>query len=116
MVSTESEPCLVTLKELVPLHPWKTPVPPFPGNQNGQYVKIRTPILKDGAMVFWAPRTLLRVEDHEDNKYLKTPYEGFFEFVDEFLINNVKKWIERLLGQIFSLPKYDSSSKRYIRE
>ncbi|PON34904.1 hypothetical protein PanWU01x14_340440 [Parasponia andersonii] len=116
MVSTESER-LVTLKELVPLHPWRTPSPPFPGNKNGQYVKIKKPILKDGrTKVFWAPKTLLRIKDYgEGIQDLKTPYEGFFEFVDNFLINNVRKWIDRLLGQIFSLPKYDASSKTYIR-
>ena len=113
MLSTMSQPRLVTLKELVPLRPWSTPTPPFPGNQNGQYVKIKKPILKDGTMIFWAPKSLLRIEDHED---LNTPYEGFFKFVDEFLINNVKKWIDRLLGQIFSLPKYDATSKKYITE
>lgn len=115
MVSSESTPRLVTLEELVPLCPWKTPAPPFPGNQKGQYVKVKKPLLRDGTEVFWAPKRLLLNED-EDIEGLAVPFEGLFEFCDACIINNVKRWIDKLLGQIFSLPKYDVSNKRILED
>lgn len=115
MVSSESTPRLVTLKDLVPLCPWKTPAPPFPGNQNGQYVKVKKPLQRGGTKVFWAPKTVLLNED-EDIESLTFPFEGLFEFFDVCVVNNIKRWIDRLLGQIFSLPKYDVSNKRILND
>ena len=110
MVFSE-KPRLVALEELVPLCPWRTQTPPFPGNQKVQYVKVKRPLIKDGARVFWAPRALIFGNEDEDIKGLRIPFEGLFEFVCESVINYVKKWVDRLLGQIFSLPKCDVSNK-----
>lgn len=108
----ESTPSLVALKELMPLYPWRTPAPQFPGNLNeGQYVKV-----KDGSSrVFWAPKTLQNGANDYDSETIEIPYQGLFEFIDKYVINNLKRWTDRLLGQIFSLPKYDYYSCRFRR-
>jgi hypothetical protein len=92
------------LKGLMPLQPWKTPTPPFPKNQNGQYIKLKGLQIKDGTMNFWQLKTLQNVADYSD---IVIPYEGFFEFVDNHVIKTFRRWIDKLLGEIFSLPRFD---------
>ena len=79
MALSES-PCLVTLEELIPLRPWKTQTPPFPGNQKARYVKVKEPLLKDGARVFWVQQksVVFGSEDHEDIEGLRIPFLGLF--------------------------------------
>lgn len=107
MVRTES-PRLVPLKQLMPLYPWRTPSPPFAENQNGQYMKV-----KHGEKVFWASK---RMPNHEDNDSdMEIPYEGVFEFIDRCVVRNVKRWIDKLVGEIFGLPRYDPCKNRFRR-
>ncbi|CAB4296107.1 unnamed protein product [Prunus armeniaca] len=101
-------PSFMTLKELVPLQPWKTPPPPFSQSRCGKYTKVKDPIPKDGArVVFWAPKTRQRDADDDDID-VEIPYQGLFEFIDKFVISKVRLWIDRLLGEILCLPKYDA--------
>lgn len=107
MVPTES-PRLVPLKQLMPLYPWKTAAPPFPENQHEQYMKV-----KDGDRVFWAPKRMLNHGANDSD--MEIPYEGVFEFIDKCIVKNVKRWIDRLVGEIFGLPKYDPCKNRFRR-
>lgn len=111
---SRSTPSLVPLKELMPLQPWRTPAPPFPGNLNkGQYVKV-----KDGSSsrVFWAPKASQSgANDYDHSEIIEIPYQGLFEFIDKCVINNLKRWTDRVLGQIFSLPKYDYYNTTFRR-
>ncbi|PQQ05811.1 hypothetical protein Pyn_03505 [Prunus yedoensis var. nudiflora] len=47
-------------------------------------------------------------EADDDDIDVEIPYQGLFEFIDKFVISKVRLWIDRLLGEILSLPKYDA--------
>lgn len=111
MARKDESPSLTSLKELIPLQPWRTPAPPFPQNPYDQYMKVKEPIIKDGATVYWAPRSsILKSEcddDDDDVTNVKIPHEGFFDFIDKWVINKAHQWVDRAFGELFSLPKYD---------
>ena len=72
-------PTLTTLKDLVPLSPWKTPLPPFSTTRSLVYIKVKEPLLKDGVRVYWEAMTVLHKQD-DDLDFL-IPYGGLFEFI-----------------------------------
>lgn len=91
------------MKDLLPLQPWKTPSPSFPyQNQNGQYVKLKKPLVRDGTRVFWQVRMM---QNEDDDLDIDIPYKGVFEFIDKWVIKTIRVWVDWLFGEIFSLPK-----------
>lgn len=113
----ESIPSLVPLKELMPLYPWRTPTPSFPNNLNkSQYMKLKEPFAEavGPPRVFWQPKAL-HDGDKSDLEIMKIPYQGLFEFIDRCVIKYLKRLIDRLLGQVFGLPKYDHYNSRFRR-
>ncbi|KAM1246089.1 hypothetical protein ACFX2J_042201 [Malus domestica] len=104
MDPVDRSPSLLALKELILLKPWKTPPsPPLSHCQYEKYMKV-----KDGSRVYRAPKTTLHNEKNNDIINVEIPYEGLFEFVDKFVVKKVTVLIERVLGEILSLPKYDA--------
>jgi hypothetical protein len=64
-----------------------------------QYVKLKKPIVKDGVTIYWLPKSLVtEVEDPE----IVIPYQGIFEFIDRHVVKAVKRWIDKLVGQVSS--------------
>ncbi|XWS14417.1 hypothetical protein CRYUN_Cryun35bG0007900 [Craigia yunnanensis] len=97
---------LTTLKDLVPLSPWKTPTPPFTRSRSRLvYSKIKEPLLKDGVRVYWEAMPVLQKED--DNVDFEVPYGGLFEFIDKYVFKAIKRGIDRLLGELLGLPRFD---------
>lgn len=93
------QPKLVELKDMMPLCPWKTPPPPLSKLRGGQYVKLKEPIFKDGVKVYWQPKS--SAMEAEDDPEVEIPYQGVFEFIDRHVVNVVKRWVEKLVGQVF---------------
>jgi hypothetical protein len=96
---SKKQPKLIQLKDLMPLRPWKTPSLPLSELKGVQYVKLKKPIVKDGVTIYWLPKSLvMEVEDPE----IVIPYQGIFEFIDRHVVKAVKRWIDKLVGQVSS--------------
>ena len=109
MAHKDESPSLTSLKELIPLQPWRTPPPPFRQNPYDQYVKVKEPRIENGERVYWVAKAT--VEDDEDVGNIRIPHEGFFDFIDRWVIKKVHQWIDKRLGELLSLPKYDPYHK-----
>ncbi|XVF35906.1 hypothetical protein REPUB_Repub19eG0012000 [Reevesia pubescens] len=107
-VPNHETPTLTTLKDLVPLYPWKTPTPPFSRSRSMVYSKVKEPLLKNGVRVYWRAMPVLHKEDEdEDDMDFEGPYGGSFEFIDKYVFKAIKRWIDRLFGELLGLPKFD---------
>ncbi|EOY15133.1 Exopolysaccharide phosphotransferase SCO6021, putative [Theobroma cacao] len=100
-------PTLTSLNDLVPLYPWKTPTPPFSRSRSMAYSKIKEPLLvKDGVRVYWQAVPGLRKDDHGDMDF-EVPCGGLFEFIDKYVFKAIRRWIDRLFGELLGLPKFE---------
>lgn len=93
------EPKLIQLKDLIPLRPWMSPPLKFSELRGVQYMKLKKPIIKDGVKVYWQPKILANEDEVQEDVI---PHQGVFEFIDTHVVNVLKRWIDKSLGQTFS--------------
>ncbi|XVE56216.1 hypothetical protein DITRI_Ditri03aG0219900 [Diplodiscus trichospermus] len=98
-------PTLITLKDLVPLSPWKTSTPPFCRSCCPIYIKIKEPLLKDGVTVYWQAMAVHREADDID---FEVPCGGLFKIIDKHVFKAIRWWVDKMFGELFGLAKFDN--------
>lgn len=104
MTISDDPPTLMPLKDLIELQPWKTPTPPFSKSHSMYRKQSGDRLLRRGTTGTSNGREVGE-EDHLD---FEIPYEGIFEFIDKYVVKKIRKLIDRFLGEVLGLAKYDA--------
>lgn len=74
-----------------------------------RYVKIKEPRFSNGVRVYWELQNPKHEEEEDDDSRENVPCEGFFEFVNENIVQCLKRWVDGVFGPLLGLSKHDDS-------
>jgi len=98
-ISKHDQPKLIQLKDLMQLRPWMPPPLQFSELRGVQYMKLKKQIIKDGVEIYWQAKIIANEDEvHED----VIPCYGVFEFIDRHVVNVIKRWVDKFVGQTFN--------------